>query len=249
VAVLFSDITERKLAQQNLEKTLTDLRRSNEDLEQFARIASHDLQEPVRMMLNYSQLLTLKYKKSLDETARMYLSFITEGASRMHLLINDLLKYSSLTAQIQSFDSVDLNMILQDITQDLGMLLKEEGVLIEIPELPRVRGNAMELRQMFQNFIQNSIKFRSERNPHIKILCERKDAHWLFSISDNGIGIEKEFHSKIFVIFHRLHERDKYPGTGIGLALCKKIIERHGGQITVESEPGKGTTFYFTLPI
>lgn len=248
VAVLFSDITERKISQQRLEQTLSELRRSNEDLEQFAHIASHDLQEPTRMMMSYAQLFNLKYGKELDETARLYLKFMTEGASRMHMLINDLLKYSSLTARQGELNNVDCNLILRDVLTDFSLSLKEGDVQISAERLPVIKGNITEIRQMFQNFIQNSIKFRSERQPEIKIACEKQNSHWLFSISDNGIGIEKELHHKIFVIFQRLHDHDKYPGTGIGLALCKKIIERHGGNVWLDSEPGKGTTFFFTLP-
>lgn len=242
------DITEQKIQAQKIENILAELKRSNKDLEQFAYTASHDLQEPIRMIKSYAQLLELKHKKTLDTNAREYLYFITEGASRMQQLVNDLLTYSRVTTTKQEMELIDPNVIVQSVLEDLKFRIQEESAVINTEHLPRVKGDKTQIRQLFQNLIQNSIKFRREEPPVINIKCTRKRNEWLFSVSDNGIGIDPQFFERIFIIFQRLHEREKYAGTGVGLAICKKIIEKHGGRIFVESEINKGTTFYFTLP-
>ncbi|HVO74359.1 MAG TPA: PAS domain S-box protein [Ignavibacteriaceae bacterium] len=242
------DITERKLSQINLEKLLEDLKRSNKELELFAYTASHDLQEPIRMIKSYAQLLEMKSTANLSGNSKEYLSFISEGASRMQQLVNDLLKYSRVTTTKKNFEPVDCSLVLKDVLNDLKFTIQEEDASVEFGELPVVKGDRTQLRQVFQNLIQNAVKFKSDKKPVIKIKSERKDGKWVFSVSDNGIGIDPDFHERIFTIFQRLHSREKYPGTGIGLAVCKRIIERHGGQISVRSELNKGTTFYFTIP-
>ncbi|MGE5439042.1 MAG: ATP-binding protein, partial [Bacteroidota bacterium] len=224
------------------------LKRSNSDLEQFAYVASHDLQEPIRMIRSYVQLLEKRYRDRLDKKAEDYMGFISDGALRMQQLVSDLLQYSRITTKAQVFESVDCSLVLADVLTDLKIRIAEENALVEFKDLPVVTGEKTQIRQLFQNLIQNALKFKGEKRPEVHIGAERVGSYWQFYVSDNGIGIEKEFFERIFIIFQRLHEREKYPGTGIGLAMCKKIVERHSGKIWVESEPGHGTTFYFTLP-
>lgn len=243
-----TDITERKLIHMKLEQTLEELSRSNKDLEQFAYTVSHDLQEPIRMIKGYSKLVNDRYTEILDEKARSFLEFILEGATRMQQLISDLLKYSRITSKAKSFDKVDCNSIIKDVLTDLQFQIIENDVSVDCENLPVLNGDQTQLRQLFQNLIQNAIKFKREINPEIIIKCKKRRKEYLFSIEDNGIGIEKESYERIFEIFQRLHERNKYEGTGIGLAICKKIIERHNGKIWIESELDKGSTFYFTIP-
>jgi len=243
-----TDINEQKETEQALELALLEVKRSNKELEQFAYTASHDLQEPIRMIRSYAQLLEIRNKQNRNKGGQEYLQYIVEGASRMQQLINDLLMYSRVSTTKKNFENVDCNLVLKDVLEDLKFRIQEENAVIEAGSMPIVKGDRTQLRQLFQNLIQNAVKFRCEKNPEIKTRSERKDNKWLFSISDNGIGIDSKFHERIFIIFQRLHPREKYPGTGIGLAICKKIIERHGGQIFVESELKKGSTFYFTIP-
>ncbi|MGE5795872.1 MAG: PAS domain S-box protein [Ignavibacteria bacterium] len=243
------DITEQKQTARNLEEALIEVKRSNKDLEQFAYTASHDLQEPIRMIKSYAQLLEMQNKEDFSKDGQEFINYITEGASRMQQLINDLLKYSRVSTTGKSFEEVDCNVVLKDVLEDLKFLILEENAVLEIGNMPIVKGDRTQLRQLFQNLIQNAIKCKCEKNPEIKIRSEIKDKYWLFSIKDNGIGIDPKFHERIFTIFQRLHSREKYQGTGVGLAICKKIIERHGGQIFVESELNKGAVFYFTIPM
>jgi len=240
------DITERKQAQLALEKTLEELRRSNKDLEQFAYTASHDLQEPIRMVKSYAQLF--EYTNSFNDSSREWLKYIVQGAGRMQDLVDGLLKYSRLSTKDQDFATVDCHQVLCDVLKDFKVKIQEECAVINTKELPVVKGNATQLRQLFQNLIHNSLKFRGENPVKISICSERRNSHWLFAVRDNGIGIDPRFFEKIFIMFQRLNDREQYPGTGIGLAICKKIVQRHGGEIWVESEPGMGSTFYFTLP-
>ncbi|MCU7491757.1 MAG: PAS domain S-box protein [Ignavibacteria bacterium] len=242
------DITERKLAQTRLEKTLKELERSNVELEQFAYVASHDLQEPLRMMHSYAELLEKRYEGKLDESADDFLYFITGGAKRMQQLINDLLQYSRVTTRGKPFEPVDCMEVMSNVLDNLQISIEESGARITFDSLPVIRGDETQLVQLFQNLLSNSIKFCDKKTPEIHIGLEEKDNEWIFSVKDNGIGIDPEFYDRVFIIFQRLHDRDKYPGTGIGLAVCKKIVERHQGRIWVESERGKGTTFYFTMP-
>lgn len=239
---------ERDQLMESLKHSQEDLKRSNKDLEQFAYIASHDLQEPIRMIKSYVQLFEIKYNQIIDKKANEYLNYMNEGATRMQQLVDDLLKYSRITTRDQEFNDVDCNLVLKDVLNDLKFKIEDENAIITFQNLPVVKGNETQIRQLFQNFLQNAIKFRSERRPEIKVACEVRGNFWLFSIADNGIGIPEKFHERIFLIFQRLHNREKYPGTGLGLAICKKIVERHGGQVCVDSEPDKGTIFYFTLP-
>jgi PAS domain S-box-containing protein len=243
-----TDINEQKETEKALELALLELKRSNKELEQFAYTASHDLQEPIRMIRSYAQLLDLKNKKTMNKPSREYLKFIMEGASRMQQLINDLLIYSRVSTTRKYFEDVDCALILKDVLEDLKFRIQEENAVIEAGSMPVVKGDRTQLRQLFQNLIQNAVKFRCENNPEIKITSIKDNGSWLFSVTDNGIGIDPKFHERIFVIFQRLNPREKYPGTGVGLAICKKIVESHGGRIYVKSEVNKGATFYFTIP-
>lgn len=227
------------------------LESSNEDLKQFAYVASHDLKEPLRMIASYTSLLKRRYISKLDDTALEFMHYIVDGAKRMDILLNDLLSYSRANSQEVSKDMVNLENVLIVVSNNLrGQLYKEEASLdIDFNSLPSVQGNQTHLIQLFQNLISNGIKFRGEANPIVKISCEQKDNQHIFSVQDNGIGISKENKVAIFEMFRRLHTREEYEGTGIGLATCKKIVERHGGKIWVESEVGKGSTFCFSLPM
>jgi signal transduction histidine kinase len=242
------DITERKIAEQNLQKSLEDLESSNKELQQFAYVASHDLQEPLRMISSYTQLLDRRYKDKLDTDAQEFIRYAVDGAVRMQRLINDLLDYSRVGTRDRAFEPVDTELILDQVLGNLSMAVEENQAVIEHENLPCVMGYPFQLRQLFQNLIINAIKFRGDAPPRIVISARKRGKKWIFSFRDNGIGIEPQYRDRIFLIFQRLHTRELYPGTGIGLAICKKIVERHGGSIWVESEPGKGSTFHFTIP-
>jgi PAS domain S-box-containing protein len=237
---LQTEIEERKQAAE-------ELSRSNRDLEQFAYVASHDLQEPLRIVAGYLQLLERRYKSQLDSNADEFIQFAVDGAARMQNLISDLLAYSRVGTQARQLSPVDCNAILDRALANLRRTLEESGAVVHHDPLPTVNGDATQLVQLLQNLIGNAIKFRSDRPPEIHVTVEKQDGHWLFSVRDNGIGIEPQYHDRIFIIFQRLHTREKYPGTGIGLAICKRIVERHGGRIWVESKSGEGSTFRFTL--
>ncbi|MCU7523752.1 MAG: PAS domain S-box protein [Ignavibacteria bacterium] len=248
VLSLVLDITQREKMMRQLEETLRNLRRSNEELEQFAYVASHDLQEPLRMVSNCTQMLSKRYKDKLDASADQLIEFIVEGSIRMKSLIQDLLSFSRITTKGENFAPTDLNLLMQNVIADLKVAVEENNAKITYGKLPVINADTTQIRQVFQNLISNAIKFRGADDPEISIGAEKKAGQWLFSVKDNGIGIAPEFFDKIFVIFQRLHEREAYPGTGIGLAICKRIVEHHGGNIWVESEEGKGAAFYFTLP-
>jgi PAS domain S-box-containing protein len=242
------EIEERRLTEDKLKKTLDDLARSNSELENFAYVASHDLQEPLRMISSYTQLISKRYNGKLDEKADQYISFVVDGAKRMQQLIHDLLEYSRVATRGKEFEPVDCNEILKNVLTNLQISIQKNNAVIKYDALPRVMADNIQLMQLFQNLISNAMKFKSDSIPVVTIKVEDRTVEWLFSVSDNGIGIDPQFKERIFIIFQRLHEREAYPGTGIGLAVCKKIVERHGGRIWVEAEEGKGSTFFFTLP-
>jgi PAS domain S-box-containing protein len=243
------DITERKRAEEQIKRALLDLQRSNQDLEQFAYVASHDLQEPLRMVASYTQLLAQRYEGELDDKAQSYIHYAVDGAMRMQGLINDLLTYSRVNTQGRPLEPTDLHVVLGEALRNLASAIQESRAIVTNDDLPSVRVDPVQLQQVFQNLIGNAIKFRGKASPHVHVSAREEGGEWLFSVKDNGIGINTKHAEKLFVIFQRLHTREEYPGTGIGLAVCKRIVERHGGRIWFESEPGKGSTFYFTLPI
>jgi PAS domain S-box-containing protein len=240
-------ITERKQAKEELQRLNEELSRSNRDLEMFAYVASHDLQEPLRAVNSYTQLLARKYQSHLDAKADKYIGYIVEGATRMQQLINDLLEFSRVGTRGKELVPTNCEVILKQVLANLRVAIAESHATITHTPLPTVLGDEIQLIQLLQNLIGNAIKFRREEPPHIHISAARQEKEWLFSVRDNGIGLEPEYFDRIFTIFQRLHSRSEYSGTGIGLAVCKKIVERHGGRIWVESELGVGTTFYFTL--
>jgi PAS domain S-box-containing protein len=242
------DITERKSAEETLQLTLVDLERSNKELEQFAYVASHDLQEPLRMVASYTQLLAQRYEGQLDDKARMFIDYAVDGAVRMQRLINDLLAYSRVNTQVKTHEILDSHAVLGEALRNLSAAIEENRAIVSNDDLPTVRADAIQLSQLFQNLIGNAIKFHSAELPRIQVSACDLGREWQFSVKDNGIGIDAQYADKVFVIFQRLHTRQEYSGTGIGLAICKRIVERHGGRIWFESEPGKGSTFYFTLP-
>ncbi len=235
------------LEQRVADRTL-ELRRSNEELEQFAYVASHDLQEPLRMITNYLQLLRQRYEGRLDSNAQEFIGFAVDGAVRMQRLIADLLAYSRVGTQRNVFEATSAEDVLRRALANLTVAINEGGAQVTNDPLPSVQGDGGQLVQLFQNLIANGIKFHGASPARIHVRAERRGADWEFSVRDNGIGIAEQDFGRIFVIFQRLHGREKYPGTGIGLSVCKKIVERHGGIIRVESTPGQGTTFIFTLP-
>jgi PAS domain S-box-containing protein len=242
------DITERLKAEEDLRKYAEHLKRSNEDLERFAYIASHDLQEPLRNVISFSQLLERRYRGQLNSDADEYIEYIVEGGKRMQALVNDLLEYSRVNTRAEPFRSTRCDEVLEKALQNLQFAIDETRAVIKSTHLPVLTVDPEQLRMVFQNLISNAIKFRRDEPPFIQISTEKIPGMWKFAVQDNGIGIDSAFFDRIFVIFQRLHTRDRYPGTGVGLAIVKKIIERHGGRIWVESEVGVGSTFYFTLP-
>lgn len=226
-----------------------DLERSNAELKKFAYVASHDLQEPLNQVANYVQLLEMRYEDELDEDAKEFINFAVEGVSLMQTLIDDVLAYSKVDTQAIAFQLTEVEKALERALGNLRQRILETGAIITHDPLPTVLAGSTQLMQLFQNLIANAIKFRSEEPPRIHISAERLEDEWLFSVKDNGIGIDPRFSDRIFVIFQRLHTRDEYQGTGMGLAICKKIIECHRGRIWVESQLGEGATFYFTIPV
>ncbi len=246
--VEFSDISAYRTAQEALAQRTEELARSNKELEQFAYVASHDLQEPLRMVASFTQLLARRYRGKLDADADEFIHYAVDGATRMQILINDLLSYSRIGSRNKPFEPVNLNSVLQRALANLHVAIEESHAKIIHDELPDTQGDITQLTQLFQNLIGNAIKFRGELPPEIQVKVSDADKYWRFEVRDNGIGIAPEFFERIFVIFQRLHNKEEYPGTGIGLSICKKIVERHGGQIEVQSERGQGTAFIFTLP-
>ncbi len=243
------DITKRKHAEIELQQTLQELKRSNTELEQFAYIASHDLQEPLRMVSSYMELIESRYREELPQDAKEFIDFAVDGANRMQSLIQDLLAFSRVGTRGKEPQPVQSQEALEIALANLHSLIAENDAVIESEDLLPVMADESQLVQVFQNLIGNAIKFRSQETPHIKVAAGQRNGVVEFSVADNGIGFDPKHNERIFVIFQRLNHRDLYPGTGIGLAICKKIIERHGGQIWTESQPDQGSCFYFTLPV
>ena len=240
------DVTERQQAERQLKLLNTELLQSNQELEQFAYIASHDLREPLRMVISFTQLLAQKYQGKLDKDADTIIGFAVDGAKRMEILIEDLLLFSRLGKETRTFKIVNCNSVLEKVISNLQMSIQEVGAMIKVKPLPNVVGDEIQLVQLFQNLISNALIYRRDR-VGIEITATNLQQGWLFSVKDNGIGIDSASTHRIFEVFQRLHPKDKYSGTGIGLAICKKIVERHGGSIWVESELGVGSDFRFTL--
>jgi signal transduction histidine kinase len=246
--IIHRDITERKRAERALAERAADLARSNAELEQFAYVASHDLQEPLRIVASYTQLLAKRYRGKLDASADEFIGFAVDGVHRMHQLINGLLAYSRVGSQVTAFKPIDCGAVFGNALANLQDTIKESGAVITHDPLPTVMADALQLEQVFRNLVGNAIKFHGEQPPQIHVSVEQRGDEWLFSVRDNGIGIDSQYADRIFTIFERLHATKDYPGTGIGLAICKKVVERHGGRIWVESQAGTGATFYFTIP-
>ena len=242
------DVTERKRAEEAVQKVTDELRRSNAELEQFAYVASHDLQEPLRMVSSYVQLLAKRYQGKLDTDADEFIAFAVDGAKRMQNLINDLLAYSRVGTRGHEPTLVSMEQLLQEAAGDLQFAIEDSGATITHDPLPVVKGDPLQLTSVFQNLLGNALKFHGSEPPAVHVSASSGNNEWIFSVHDNGIGIDPRFDDRIFVIFQRLNERNAYAGTGIGLAICKRIILRHGGRIWVESQVGQGATFYFTLP-
>jgi PAS domain S-box-containing protein len=246
--VLARDVAERKRVEEALRQSVAELERSNVDLAQFAYVASHDLQEPLRMISSYVQLLARRYKGRLDADADDFIGYAVDGATRMQTLINDLLTYSRASARSKAFEATDCVLVLEQTLVNLKEQIRENSVVVTHDPLPTVMANGSQLAHLFSNLIENAIKFHGDEPPRVHISAKRKGDAWEVLVADNGIGIEPQYFDRIFKVFQRLHRKNEYPGTGIGLALCKKIVERHGGRIWIESKPGEGTTFFFTIP-
>lgn len=243
----FSDISEQKQAENMLKATARELKRSNAELEQFAYIASHDLQEPLRKVGSYMELVAERYREQLDQDGREFIDYAVDGARRMKIMINDLLVYSRVGTKGKPFVPTDAAKVMQDVLNDLELTIQDNDARITFDSLPVVTADESQMQQLFRNLIGNAVKYRSQDPPQIHISAQRLKQAWRFSVQDNGIGIEDRFFERIFQIFQRLHGPGRYNGTGIGLAVCKKIVERHGGSISVESTPGRGSTFSFTI--
>jgi signal transduction histidine kinase len=242
------ELDERRRAELKMAEYAAELSRSNAELEQFAYVASHDLQEPLRMVSSFTQLLAKRYQGRLDRDADEFIGFAVDGANRMQQLINDLLAYSRVGTRGKPLAPTDLNEVLSNAEANLSEAVKESGAVVLHGPLPIVDGDQVQLTQLFQNLLANAIKFHARETPRIEISARAQGGDWLVLVQDNGIGIAPEHRERIFAIFQRLHGRGEYPGTGIGLAICKKIVERHGGRIWVETAPGGGAIFYFSLP-
>jgi len=242
------DITARRVAAEQLKAAHDELARSNAELEQFAYVASHDLQEPLRMVASYTQLLGKRYGDRLEGDAQEFMAYIVDGAGRMKQLIEDLLAYSRVGTRGRAFARVKLDGVVVRARTNLRAALEESGAVLTQNPLPEVEGDEPQLVQLLQNLIGNAIKFRGKAEPRIHVSAADRKGELEITVRDNGIGIEPQYFSRIFMVFQRLHDKGRYPGTGIGLAICKKVVDRHGGRIRVESEPGKGSSFIFTLP-
>jgi signal transduction histidine kinase len=249
VGVLSRDITDRKTTEDALRGYARELKRSNDELQQFAYIASHDLQEPLRMVTSYLVLLDKKFNKELSPQAGECIHFAIDGASRMKELIDDLLQYSRIESKPAGFTDVDMNKVAKIVIRDLNVAIDEVGAEVLIDPLPIVHANDMQMNQVLTNIVSNAIKFNRQKSPKVEVSAVTYNSEFVFAVKDNGIGIDPKHADRLFNMFQRLHTRDEYKGTGMGLAIARKIVERHGGRIWFESEPGKGSTFYFTIPL
>jgi len=245
---LDNSLSELSRAKTDLEKKARELARSNDDLREFAYAISHDLKEPLLAIDGFVKLLAKRYKGKLSSDADNFIEYTVDGVKRMQLMIKDLLEYSLVGTKVRDFQPIDTALVIEQTLLNLQTAIEKSGAEITYYSLPGVIADTSQLTRLFQNLIGNAIKFRGGQPPKIHISAEQKDHEWIFSIRDNGIGIDPRQAERIFIVFQRLHTREEYPGTGIGLAICKKIVERHGGRIWVESELGKGSTFYFTIP-
>jgi len=243
------DVTDRRQAEDELAHYAQELRRSNEELEQFAYVASHDLQEPLRMVTSYLQLIEQRYETLLDADAKEFIRYAVDGSTRMKSLINDLLVYSRIQRNRAEYEPIEMEDVLHQALRNLQLVIEDSKAIITHDPLPEVKANRVQMLQLMQNLIDNGLKFRLERTPEIHIGVKLEPPLWHFCVKDNGIGIEEEYLERIFIIFQRLHARNEYPGTGIGLAICKKIVDKHGGQIYAQSTLGQGTEFHFTIPV
>jgi PAS domain S-box-containing protein len=248
IANILAEAIERQQYQQELEQLVADLEESNERLEQFAYAVSHDLQEPLRMVSSYLQLLERRYGDELDEDAEEFIDFAVDGAERMRAMTESLLEYSRVETQGYPLEPVELESVLEDSLTNLRVRIEESDAEIAVDELPRVEGDPEQLRQVFQNLLENAISYSGDEPPQITVTAERRGRKWVIVVKDEGIGIDPDDQERVFEVFQRLHSREEHEGTGIGLALCKRIVERHGGEIWVDSEPGDGAAFSLTLP-
>jgi len=242
------DITEHKRMEEKLEQSMEELARSNAELERFAYVVSHDLQEPLRMVSNYTELLGQRYTGKLDADADQFIAYAVDAAKRMYSLIDDVLAYSRVGTRSESAEPTSCEDVLKRVLADLKVVTEESGAVVTHDALPTVMADAVQLGELFQNLVGNAIKFRGQEPPRVHLSANPRGKEWTFSVRDNGIGVNSQDADRIFGVFQRLHARSDYPGNGIGLAICQKIVERHGGRIWLESESGQGSTFYFTLP-
>ena len=242
------DITERKRSEDRLRLLVSKLSAANRDLSEFAYVASHDMQEPLRMISSYLQLLSKRYSGHLDKDADEFIGYAVGGAIRLQKMVNDFLTFSRIGTRGRAFVETDVGVVLNLALTNLKIAIEASHAKITYANMPTVKADEGQLLQLFQNLIENAVKFRSDEPPAIHVSAERGEGEWVFSVKDNGIGIDPKYQNRLFVVFQRLHSVAKYPGTGIGLALCKRIVERLGGRIWVESELGKGSTFRFTIP-
>ena len=244
---VFDNITERKQAEEALRRYTAELRRSNEELGQFAYIASHDLQEPLRMISSYLQLIEHRYKDKLDQDANEFITYAVDGANRLQNMINGLLSYSRVESRGKPFVDVDCERVLVQVLSNLTFAIEKSGASVTHDPLPTIQSDESQLIQVFQNLIENAVKFRGREPLKVHLSAERREGEWVFAVKDNGMGIEEQYQERIFTMFQQLQGR-RYPGVGIGLTICRRIIDRHKGRIWIESETGKGSTFYFSIP-
>jgi light-regulated signal transduction histidine kinase (bacteriophytochrome) len=239
---------ERQRAERILARQARDLERTRRELEQFAYVVSHDLQEPLRMVSSYLQLLERRYKDKLDSDAEDFINFAVDGAQRMHKLIADLLSYSRINTRGNEFEPTDFNQVLDQALAAMSESARRSAAVITRDALPTLIADGVQVEQLFHHLVDNALKFQNGKRPRVHIGAEHRASEWVFFVRDNGIGIDPELADRIFLVFQRLHGRGEYAGTGMGLAICQRIVDRRGGRIWVESEPGKGSTFYFTMP-